>query len=226
MTVKVQIYLLSAEDAAMSARAGADFIGLVADDRQDPSASAVLNETLLSFADAAAVFAAVPEGVMKVALSVESELSAIMRVQQATSPDVIHLAGPAIPVERIRELRAAAPTVKVMQAVAMNGPDPIGMALRYQSVCDYFLLDTDDPDRVDVGATGETHDWRISAELVQRVHIPVILAGGLSPLNVAEAVRTVRPWGVDSFSHTNLDGRRDRKDPERVRRFIQNAKKA
>ena len=69
----------------------------------------------------------------------------------------------------------------------MNGPSPIELALRYQPVCDYFLLDTNDPDRIDVGATGQTHDWNISAELVRRVNIPVILAGGLSPQTTSQS---------------------------------------
>jgi phosphoribosylanthranilate isomerase len=226
MTVKVQIYLRSAEDAATSVAAGADFIGLVATEKQESTDSAVFEESALSLTGAAAVFAAVPAGAMKVALTIETDLPVILRVIGTLTPDVIHLAGPLLPPERIRDLRVAAPTTKVMQAVAMNGPDPLGFAARYEPVCDYFLLDTNDPDRVDVGATGETHDWRISAELVRRAHIPVILAGGLSPENVAEAVATVRPWGVDSYSHTNYEGRRDRKDPDRVRRFIQNAKSA
>ena len=56
-------------------------------------------------------------------------------------------------------------------------------------------------------------------------HIPVILAGGLMPENVAEAVRVVKPWGVDSFTHTNIPGTK-RKDPERVKAFVEAAKAA
>lgn len=226
MTVKVQIYLCSAKDAAMSAEAGADFIGLVADDKGLLPSSPINDKMLLSFAEVSAVFAAVPEGIMRVALTVETQIPQVLEMAEAVRPDVIHLAGPLVPPERIRELRASIPTVKIMQAIAMNGPSPIELALRYQPVCDYFLLDTNDPDRIDVGATGQTHDWNISAELVRRVNIPVILAGGLSPDNVTEAVRTVRPWGVDSFSCTNFKGRYDRKDPEKVRAFIANAKSA
>ncbi len=88
----------------------------------------------------------------------------------------------------------------------MNTDDPLKIALRLQSICDYFILDTNDPTRVDVGATGCTHDWSKSAELVKKVSIPIILAGGLSPENVAEAIEVVRPWGVDSFTHTNILG--------------------
>ncbi len=107
----------------------------------------------------------------------------------------------------------------------MNGEGPIGTAFQYQSDADYFILDTNDPNRADIGATGETHNWRVSAELVRKFNVPVILAGGMSPENVAQAVRTVRPWGVDSFSHSNLPGS-VREDPDRVVAFVKNAKSA
>jgi len=60
---------------------------------------------------------------------------------------------------------------------------------------DAILLDSRTEDRL--GGTGQTHDWSISQRLVAASQIPVILAGGLTPENVAEAVRTVRPYAVD-----------------------------
>ncbi len=227
MTTKVQIYLGSAADALMCARAGADFIGLVADSKKMTRPALAHGETHLSFAEVKAAFATLPKEIMKVALTFETEASDILDTANAIQPDAIHLAGPLIPPETIRELRSGIPTVKIMQAIAMNGPNPIELALRYQSVCDYFLLDTnDESEPLGVGATGQTHDWNLSADLARRVGIPVILAGGLSPDNVSDAVRVVRPWGVDSFSHTNVDGRRDKKDEGKVRAFIANAKSA
>ena len=100
-------------------------------------------------------------------------------------------------------------------------------AVQFQQVSDYLLLDTKSPEETVIGATGQTHDWTISREIVERVSIPVILAGGLSPENVAEAIRVVQPWGVDSNTHTNyLNQQPIRKDPERVRKFIEAAKGA
>jgi phosphoribosylanthranilate isomerase len=62
---------------------------------------------------------------------------------------------------------------------------------------------------------------------VEQSKIPVILAGGLSPENVAEAIRQVHPWGVDSLTKTNevLGEGKFRKDLERVRLFVERAKK-
>jgi len=75
-----------------------------------------------------------------------------------------------------------------------------------------------------VGATGETHDWSISRRIVERVDVPVILAGGLGPDNVAEAIRTVEPAGVDSYTETSRTERR--KDIARSRAFVRAARSA
>jgi len=87
---------------------------------------------------------------------------------------------------------------------------------------DAFITDTFDPGTRAEGATGLTHDWSISARLVQACPKPVILAGGLRPGNVAEAIRMVRPRGVDV--HTGVEGPDGRKDPGLVRSFVRAAR--
>ncbi len=86
---------------------------------------------------------------------------------------------------------------------------------------DYLILDSVDPDIAGVGAAGVVHDWAISAAIVDAVDVPVILAGGLSPKNVAGAIAAVRPWGADSLTHTNRpdSGGGFRKDLARVGAF-------
>jgi phosphoribosylanthranilate isomerase len=114
-----------------------------------------------------------------------------------------------------------------MQAISVTGSEAIADALAYQDVSDFLILDTQDPDIGGIGASGTTHDWSISREIVRRVRIPVILAGGLSPENVTEAAAYVQPWGVDSLTHTNFplpDGG-FRKDLQRVEAFVQAARK-
>src|SRR5512136_300712 len=86
-------------------------------------------------------------------------------------------------------------------------------------IADAILLDTFNNGKL--GGTGKAHDWNMSAELVERLKVPVILAGGLNPNNVVEAVRKVRPYAVDVSSGVETDGR---KDPEKINSFIREAK--
>lgn len=74
-----------------------------------------------------------------------------------------------------------------------------------------FLLDSGRPALPvpEYGGTGRTHDWDVSAEFVQRSPIPVFLAGGLSASNVGEAIRKVRPFGVDVCSGVRTNGELD-----------------
>jgi phosphoribosylanthranilate isomerase len=140
-----------------------------------------------------------------------------------------------VPFDTLRTVRARLPGLPIMQAVSVTGPEALDAALAYQEAADYLILDTQAPDIPGIGASGATHDWTISREIVRRVRVPVVLAGGLSPENVADAIRAVRPWGVDSLTHTNhpLPGggfRTElivlRKDLERVRGFVAAARDA
>lgn len=89
---------------------------------------------------------------------------------------------------------------------------------------DAFITDTFDPDTGASGATGKTHDWEISRRLVELSPKPVILAGGLNPENVAEAIDFVNPAGVDS--HTGVENESGRKDADKIRLFMKNSLRA
>ncbi len=86
---------------------------------------------------------------------------------------------------------------------------------------DAYITDTYDPTTGASGATGKTHDWNISKELIKLSPKPVILAGGINPSNVREAILQVKPAGVDV--HTGVEGPDGRKDPEMVYKFIKEA---
>ncbi len=221
--MRIQIYTMQTpEEAAAIAQLGVDHIGV------SPAHKNLPGE--VDYDTARAIFAAVPENVTKVALTVDEDLDAIEEMVHATEPDIVHLCGlmGAVPPDAVRELRRRLPDVAIMQAISVDGPEAIEEAIRYQEVADYLILDTQAPDIPGVGASGVTHDWNISRAIVQQTRIPVILAGGLSPENVADAIRAVRPWGVDSLTHTNkpLSGGGFRKDIERVRQFVAAARGA
>ena len=218
--LKTQIYSLKVpEDAALCASLGVDFIGVATGERGRLKPE-------VSFAVCREIFAAIPSesDSLKNALTVAWDVEEIVEIVEATRPDVIHLSGDIYKMspEQVGELRRAISPVKIMQAIPVGGPESLRLAFAYQAVSDIFILDTDVSNIVGIGATGAVHDWSISAEIARRVHIPVILAGGLSAANVAEAMRIVKPWGVDSFTHTNIPGTK-RKDPVSLAAFVQAA---
>ena len=215
--MKIQIYTMQTPEEALAVAAlGVDHVGVTPDQRGLPGE--------VDHGAARAIVEAVRGRAAAVALTVESDLDAIETMVRVVRPDMLHLCGLAgsLAPEAVRELRMRLPGLPIMQAVSVTGPKAIDVALAYQEVADYLILDTQAPDIPGIGASGATHDWTISRDIVRNVRVPVILAGGLSPENVAQAVRAVRPWGVDSLTHTNhpLPEGGFRKDLERVRHFV------
>jgi len=118
---------------------------------------------------------------------------------------------------------------KVMKVIAVGGGSETEIAGRYAPLVDIVMLDSfgappSELLRGYIGGTGKTHDWSISAEIVKHVGKPVILGGGLSIFNVADAIAKVRPWGVDAATSLNLAGQRGKKDITKVKEFVRLAK--
>jgi phosphoribosylanthranilate isomerase len=220
LRVIVQIYgVTSPDDGAMVAELGADQIGVVVGER-----GTVWDA--VDFDAANGIFSAIKTGATKVALTLSGQTSEIETVIRAVHFDVLHLAAgvDGIQVDQVAELKRRHPALRVIRTTPVIGPEATVAATAFEAVADYLLLDSRDPDTMSVGATGRRHDWATSARIVATVRTPVILAGGLSPDNVREAIRTVRPWGVDSNTLTSRVDDRTRKDAERVRRFIEAAR--
>ncbi|QLC50909.1 phosphoribosylanthranilate isomerase [Methanolobus zinderi] len=92
-------------------------------------------------------------------------------------------------------------------------------SLAGNDLVDAILLDSGKAGRA--GGTGTVHDWSVSKEIVDAVDVPVILAGGLKPENVRDAVEQVRPFAVDTASGVETEGK---KDPAKVCRFVREAR--
>jgi phosphoribosylanthranilate isomerase len=140
------------------------------------------------------------------------------------------------------------PDVRIMRSIPIgqphqaDGPSVLALAQTLAPCSDLFLTDTllegdsgaadsDQPVTGFVGITGLTCDWHVAAELVKQSRIPVILAGGVSPENVADGIHQVRPFGVDSCTCTNAvdqNGQpiRFKKDLKRVNQLLLETRRA
>jgi phosphoribosylanthranilate isomerase len=217
--VLVQIYgVTNAADAAMVAALGPDHVGVVVDEGIDTWDSV----------DEGTADAIVAEltGVEVVALSLSTDPDRIRRTVEIVRPQIVHLARAAdgMSVETVLQLRDELAPVRMMVTVPVRDAGAVEVGRRFAACSDFLLLDTADPSSGVVGATGHTHDWGLSARVVAALDVPVLLAGGLGPGNVAESIRRVRPAGVDSETRTSHAHDRRRKDPDKVRRFIEIAR--
>ena len=103
------------------------------------------------------------------------------------------------------------PGIKLVQVIHVTGPESVEEALRVAPHVDALLLDSGNQSLKvkELGGTGRVHDWSLSERIVKSVPRPVYLAGGLKPDNVGEAIRRVRPFGVDVCSGLRTDGSLD-----------------
>jgi phosphoribosylanthranilate isomerase len=123
------------------------------------------------------------------------------------------------------ELRRAVPAAKLVQVVHVTGPESVAEAVAVAPHVDGLLLDSGRPgaSTKELGGTGRTHDWAISAKIRDRVDLPVFLAGGLDARNVADAVRSVAPYGVDLCSGVRTEGAIDEVE---LRAFMASVRRA
>lgn len=220
----IQIYTTQTPEEGLTlAHLGVDHIGIT------PAAKGLPGE--VSEEQGRRIFDAIGFRAVKVALTVEQDLDVIASMVQTVKPDVLHLCGnpdSMVSPDGAAELKRMLPGLKIMQAVPVIDRSALEIAAAFQGVADYLILDSFSTTIGGVGAAGFTHDWSISHQIVVESRLPVILAGGLSPENVADAIRAVQPWGVDSLTRTNrvLEGGGFCKDLDRVRLFVENARAA
>jgi len=109
------------------------------------------------------------------------------------------------------DLRRGMPGIALVQVVHVRGPQSIEEALAVAPHVDGILLDSGNQSAPvkELGGTGRTHDWSLSRRIREVVDVPVFLAGGLNPTNVAEAVREVGPFAVDVCTGVRTNGRLD-----------------
>ena len=194
--------IASLDEARMAIRAGASALGLVS---EMPSGPGVISDDRI-----AEIAAAVPPGVATILLTCRTDPEEIVDHQRRSGVGVIQLCDePAAGARAV--LKRALPGVKIVQVIHVRGSESVAAARAAASEADALLLDSGRPDQPvkELGGTGRTHDWETSRAIRDGVDVPVYLAGGLRAENVARAIATVRPFGVDLCSGIRTDGKLD-----------------
>jgi phosphoribosylanthranilate isomerase len=215
-----QIYEVSAPEEARAISAiGVDHIGVLVGNGEFPRELPV---------EAARNVAAgiIPPSKFS-ALFLTADITLIENWARQLQPATVHLGAASellSPADAVA-LKAKLPGTLLMRSIPVVSEISIQIARSYDGIADFLLLDSHRESDRQIGALGVTHDWSISRRIVEVVRTPVILAGGLGPENVADAIRVVRPAGVDSKTKTDRDGSHQ-KDLDRVRRFHEAARAA
>jgi len=192
----------SIDEATMAIAAGADAIGLVS---AMPSGPGPIDEQLIC-----QIAAYVPRSVGTFLLTSLTTADAIVAQHSRCLTSTIQL------VDRLeagahQAIRRALPGVRLVQVIHVTDRSSIDEAKEVEAFVDAILLDSGNPKLAikELGGTGRTHDWSVSAQLVRNVEVPVFLAGGLRADNVQRAIQQVRPYGVDVCSGVRTDGNLD-----------------
>ncbi len=215
--VRVQIAGVSTlEEALECERAGVDALGFTV--RLPHGIHDGLTED-----KARSIVAALPPFISTVAITYVDNAREAVELCRFLGVSTLQLHGD-FPTPEIPLVRAGLPHLRIIRAMNVVGPESVERVRDIQRRVDAVILDTFDPDTGMRGATGKTHDWELSRQIVERSRVPVILAGGLTPDNVAAAIETVGPWGVDV--HTGVEDADGRRNLDKVRDFLINAKNA
>ena len=194
----------------MAIEQGASAVGLVS---AMPSGPGPIPEDLI-----AEIAAKVPPGVSSFLLTCAQNAEAIIDQQRRLRVNTIQICD-RLPRGSYAQLRVALPGVSLVQVVHVTGPEAVAEAITIAPEVDAILLDSDNQSLPvkELGGTGRTHDWRLSRTIRESIDVPLYLAGGLKPENVAEASRAVEPFGVDVCSGLRTEGRLD---PQKLAAFF------
>ena len=204
--------IASIDEAELAIRHGANAIGLVS---AMPSGPGVIPDDRI-----AEISAWIPPGVSTFLLTSSRDVSFIVDQQRRFRTNTIQLCD-GLPPNDVLELRRSLPGVSIVQVIHVVDTDALPQATAAATTADALLLDSGDPTKAvkELGGTGRTHDWSVSRRIRDEVDLPIYLAGGLTPENVADAVQRVQPFGVDVCSGLRTRGGLDE---EKLARFVHN----
>ena len=211
MTVRVKICgITRKEDLDAAVEAGADAVGFVVGVTSSPRN--------LSLTEAARLIRQVPPFVASVLVTVPRSIGDFA-VYEKLNPDIIQVHGEDL--DTAESVRLKLPNTQLIWAVNAQLVSHLDAVSRATNLFDAILIDSFADGRY--GGTGVVHDWELSRRIKQAIQPkPLILAGGLNPENVAEAVCTVEPYAVDVSS--GVEQQAGIKSHRKIVEFVKNAK--
>jgi phosphoribosylanthranilate isomerase len=199
------------EDLSVAVAAGADAVGFIVGVPSSPRN--------ISLKKAEKLLRLVPIFVKSVLVTGPTDMDALLKTYEELSPDAVQIHGESLPDASL--LREKLPRTPLIRAINANPTSALIVASEASRSFDAVLLDSSIHGRY--GGTGVVHDWDLSKRINKVIHPkPLILAGGLNPENVRDAIRTVKPYAVDVC--TGVESRPGIKDSRKVLAFIENAR--
>ena len=181
---------------------GASAIGLVS---AMPSGPGPIEDDLI-----AEIAAVVPPGVASFLLTCKQDVASIVDQQRRLRVNTIQICDRLVD-GSYADLRTALPGISLVQVIHVTGEESVEEAQSIAPQVDAILLDSGNQSLQvkELGGTGRVHDWSLSLKIRESIDVPLYLAGGLNPDNVADAIRIVQPFGIDVCSALRTDGRLD-----------------
>ncbi len=215
MRVKV-CCIASVDEAKLAVSLGASALGLGS---AMPSGPGVIDEALI-----AEIAASVPPAIGTFLLTSRTDAESIVRQQRRARVNTIQLCDRIEP-SVLGTVSAELPGISLVQVIHVTGGESVAEAVATAPLVNGIFLDSGDPRLAvkELGGTGRVHDWSVSRRIRETVRVPLFLAGGLRPENVADAVAAVRPYALDVCTGVRTDGRLDR---EKLAAFIARARGA
>lgn len=183
----------SIQEAYKAITVGADLLGLVAD---MPSGEGMIEDLKIKV-----IAKEIHNYNNSVLLTSRTDASSIIEHHNITKTSHIQLVDH-IHINEYSKLKEELSNIKLIQVIHIENDSSYNLAIERSQYVDYLLLDSGKPNAKykTLGGTGDVHNWEISKKIVKDCMVPVYLAGGINYLNVVDAIRTVKPYGIDLFS--------------------------
>jgi len=215
MRIRIKICCISSiEEAKTAIESGADAIGLVA---KMPSGPGPIPDDLIR-----QIAQSVPPLIGTFLLTSETSSDAIIKHHHRAHTNTIQIVD-LLSVGTYSQIREALPFVKLVQVIHVIDLKSVELAIKLSNSVDALLLDSGNPNLKikELGGTGRVHNWNLSRQIRDNAKCPIILAGGLKPENVRQAIEEVQPFAIDVCSGVRTN---DALDKNKLSCFVKNAR--